>query len=76
MNELDEQSDHSVELSTQIFWCERGSWTEGLWLWEVKRTRVGVFLGSILDLAWGLVFWLFWLVLILGKDLLSLKTEM
>ena len=44
-------------------------------MWEVKKTRVGFFLGSILDLAWGLVFWLSWLVLILGKGLLNLRSE-
>ena len=37
----------------------------------MKKTRVGFFLGLILDISWGLVFWLSWLVLILGKFLKS-----
>ena len=62
---------NSIELSGQVFQSARGFWSEGLLLWQVKKTRVGFFLGAILDICWGLVFWLSWLVLILGKFLKS-----
>ena len=64
---LDEHSGHSIEISSQLFFSPSGFWSEGLLWWQVKKARRGFFLSPILDLCWGLVFWLTWLLLVLGK---------
>ena len=69
---LEEHSGHSIEVSSQLFFPPSGWWSEGLLWWQVKKARRGFFLGPIVDLCWGLVFWLTWLLLILGKLFLQI----